>query len=127
MDLQSIIEHSTYTVLPDLYSVAKVNSEFDCDGVFMLSHDDIESTAIYKKGTAYKGVIEEKQDYKLIAVNVAIPFYAPGFIASISKCVANKGISVLVVSTYSRDYFIIASKDIKTALHEIEKLGIKES
>lgn len=126
MDLQQIIKHSTYSILPDLYSIAQVDSEFQSDGVFMLSQDDIESTAIYKAGTAYKGIIEEKKDYRLIAVNVAIPFYAPGFIASISQCIANKNISVLVVSTYSRDYFIVASKDLKTAIYEMEILGIKE-
>lgn len=126
MNLKEILENSTYTIFPDMYSVAKVSSEFECKNVFTISKDSLETTAIYKMGTASTGIIEEKQNYKLIAVNVAVPFYAPGFIATISSSMADRGIAVLVVSTYSRDYFIVASKDIRVAMCEMEKIGLKE-
>lgn len=126
MNLTEILNHSTYRVLPDLYSIAKINSDFATDKAFMVSQDEVETTAIYKEGVARKGIIEEKKDYRLIAMNVAIPFYSPGFIASIAQALAAKRISVLVVSTYSRDYFIVSSKDISQTIDEIHKLGIRE-
>lgn len=78
-------------------------------------------------GTAYKGIIDEKKNYKLIAVNVAVPFCAPGFIATISQQLAKKNISVLVVSTYSRDYFIVSTVNLNDSIIEMNKLGMKES
>lgn len=126
MSLEEIIYNSTFKVLPDSYCVAKINADFESSGIFMVSLDDIEATAIYKEGTAKKGVFEEKSGYRLIAVDVAIPFYAPGFIASITQRLGEKSISVLVVSTYSRDYFIVASKHIHQAINELQSLGIKE-
>lgn len=125
MELKKIICNSTYEVLSGIYSIAKVNSDFKCNDIFMVSRDSLECTAIYKMGTALKGIIEEKRNYKLIAVNVAVPFYAPGFIATISQQLAQKNISVLVVSTYSRDYFIVSTVNLDETVIEIEKLGIK--
>ena len=81
----------------------------------------------YIQGTAQTGVIEAKNNYKLIAINVAVPFYSPGFIATISNSLAQNCIPVLVVSTYSKDYFIVQEKDYWGAIYELKKLGIKES
>lgn len=127
MDLKEILENSTYKILNGIYCVAKVDSAFKCDDIFMVSRDFTESTAIYKMGTAYGGIIEEKKNYKLIAMNVAVPFYAPGFIATISQSLARKSIPLLVVSTYSRDYFIVSTVNLEEAIIEIERLGIKQS
>lgn len=126
MNLNEILSSSTYNLLPDLYSVAKIDSDFKCSDIFMVSRDDIEATAIYKEGTASKGIKEEKTGYRLIGINVAIPFYSPGFIATITQRLASKLISVLVVSTYSRDYFIVSSTNINQAIAELKNLGIKE-
>lgn len=125
MELKDILCNSSYEILPGIYNVAKVNSDFKCDNIFMVTRDSLECTAIYKMGTAYKGIIEEKKHYNLIAVNVSVPFYAPGFIATISGQLSKKNISVLVVSTYSRDYFIVSTVNLDEAIIEIEKLGIK--
>jgi len=127
MLLKEVLCNSTYSILEGLYSVAKIQKNFSCTEIFMVSLDSLEATAIYKEGTAQAGVIEEKKGYKLIGINVAVPFYSPGFIATISKSLAERNISVLVVSTYSRDYFIVSEKDVPDALCELRKLGIKES
>ena len=126
MNLAEILNHSTYSVLPDLYSIAKINSDFEMNDIFMVSQDDLDATAIYKEGKTRVGIVEEKKHYRLIAVNVAVPFYSPGFIATIAQVLAAKSIPVLVVSTYSRDYFIVQSKDVCQAIDEMRKLGIKE-
>lgn len=127
MEIKEIMSHSTYEVLSGIYSVAKVNSDFKCDDIFMVTRDSVECTAIYRMGTAYKGIIDEKKNYKLIGVNVAVPFYAPGFIATISQQLAKKNISVLVVSTYSRDYFVVSTANLSNSIIEMNKLGMKES
>ena len=127
MQLNKILYNSTYEVVDGLYSVAKIEKNFQCSEIYMVSFDNSEATAIYKQGTAQTGVIEAKNNYKLIAINVAVPFYSPGFIATISNSLAQNCIPVLVVSTYSKDYFIVQEKDYWGAIYELKKLGIKES
>ena len=105
MQLNKILYNSTYEVVDGLYSVAKIEKNFQCSEIFMVS----------------------KNNYKLIAINVAVPFYSPGFIATISNSLAQNCIPVLVVSTYSKDYFIVQEKDYWGAIYELKKLGIKES
>ena len=125
MELREILYESSYDVLPEVYSIAKVNSNFRSDEIFMISEDSLERTAIFRMGTAREGIIDEKRNYRLIAINVAVPFYAPGFISTISQQLANKNIPVLVVSTYSRDYFIVPNKNLDESISEISKTGVK--
>ena len=71
--------------------------------------------------------MEIKKDYHLIGINVACPFYSPGFIAAISGKMALRDIPVLVVSTFSKDYFIIQGKDMDNAVLVLADLGIKRN
>ena len=125
MELDEILRNSTYEISEGIYNVAKVNQNFKSSNIFMVSSDSLETTAIYQKGTAIQGVLEEKENYKLIAINVAVPFNAPGFIATISERIAKKGISVLVVSTYSRDYFLVTDNYLSKIVDELKNLGLK--
>ncbi|MFN8553807.1 MAG: ACT domain-containing protein [Candidatus Obscuribacterales bacterium] len=53
-------------------------------------------------------LIERNKDvYKLIALNVSVPFYSVGFIATVCDALASAGMNVLVVSTFSRDYIMV--------------------
>lgn len=127
MNLNKIIRNSTYSVSKDLYSIAKVSKRNETDNYFFISVDEIEITVIYNQRNKIKNILDEKNNYKLIGINVAIPFYSPGFIAKITKNLAKHSISVLVVSTFSRDYFIVHKSDLKQAIKVLNKLGIKQT
>lgn len=126
MGLQDVLNNSTYCVSRRLYSVAKVNQSFPCQGCFLYTRDEIEITAIYEQSQVHDGIIEEKRDYALIGINVSVPFYAPGFIAAISTALARENISILVVSTYSRDYFLVSKHDLFLAKRILNQLGLCE-
>lgn len=127
MELDDVLKNSTYHISDGLYSVAKVEKSFKYDDCFLVTRDEIETTAIYEQSKHHEGIIEEKRDYLLIGINVAVPFYAPGFIARISSAFANIGISVLVISTYSRDYFMVSSQNADAVEAILNGLGIKEA
>ena len=127
MTLEEVLKNSTYQVSNELYNVAKVNPSFQQRDYFLMTQDEIETTIIYKQSVHPVGILEEKRNYVLIGINVAVPFYAPGFIASISSAFGNQGISVLVVSTYSRDYFLVSNKYANTVETVLGHLGIKRT
>ena len=125
MTLEEVLNNSTYQVSKELYNVAKVNPHFQQRDYFLMAHDELETTIIYRQSVHPIGILEEKKNYVLIGINVAVPFYAPGFIASISSAFGNQGISVLVVSTYSRDYFLVSDKYADAVESVLDRLGIK--
>lgn len=126
MSLDDVLKNSSYNILEGLYSMAKVGKSFNYDDCFLITRDEIESTVIYEQSKHCEGIIEEKRDYLLIGINVAVPFNSPGFIAKISSAFASRGISVLVISTYSRDYFMVNNQFTKEVNIILDELGIKK-
>lgn len=126
MQLNEIFSSSTYRIDKKNYCIAKVSSSYDVHDCFMVTKDELETTIICENALLKRGYIDVKRDYRLIALNVAIPFYSPGFIATISGKMALKAIPVLVISTYSRDYFLIQNEMIHEAILVLEELGIKQ-
>ena len=46
-----------------------------------------------------------------------------GFLAKISSTIAEKNINILLVSTFSKDYVLIAEKNISEAIKALEEAG----
>lgn len=127
MKVQDVLQKSTYKIELGRYCVAKVaeTDSINYANCFMVSKDKLETTVICKEELMQGLYLEIKKDYHLIAINVAYPFYSPGFIATISGEMALRNIPVLVVSTFSRDYFLIQGRDIDNAVLALDNLGIK--
>ena len=66
---------------------------------------------------------KEVKWFKLFEFKVSIPFLAPGFLAKISKTIADKKLNILIVSTFSKDYALIREEDFKVAVKALEKVG----
>lgn len=126
MELREVLQKSTFIVSKNLYSVAQVTEKCDFSKCFLVSRDEIETTVIYNQSIPLCGILEEKRNYTRIGINVAIPFYAPGFIATIGQCLAKLNIPILVVSTYSRDYFFVTSSNLETTIITLKTLGLQQ-
>lgn len=128
MLLKDVLENSTYNIYQELYAMAKVNTIPPTNNIFMITKDELETTIVYKQSCHLDHyIIEEKKGYRLIALNVAIPFNAPGFIATISTQIANNNIPVLVISTYSRDYFMVQDNHIDEVKIILKRLGLRSA
>jgi hypothetical protein len=57
---------------------------------------------------------------------MVLPFGLVGFLATVSKALADEGISIYVISAYSTDHILIKEKDILKAKKKLKKLGCKE-
>jgi len=68
-----------------------------------------------------------KDFYRLIALNVSIPFYSVGFLATVSQAIAEQGMNILVVSTYSKDYIMVKDDKLENAKSVLLGLGFKET
>ena len=86
----------------------------------------VDLVILYSKVAAKHGIdSEETKWFKLFEVRPHTPFLAVGFIATITKSIADKGINVLVVSTYSKDYLLIKEEKSNYAIEALRELGFK--
>ncbi len=62
-----------------------------------------------------------EKNYKIIAYDPYTNLNLVGFLAIISKILAEKGISINALSAYNRDYFLIKKQKSRAALNELNK------
>jgi hypothetical protein len=124
--LAKIISDSSFEIEEGLFSVAKIKRDIFPKNCFMVSIDKLETTAIFKSETEIEQIIERKDNYTLIGIDVSLPFYAIGFIAEITKWLAIEEIPVLVVSTYSRDYILVNVVNREKSRNVLLNMGMSE-
>lgn len=125
--LEKIIKDSSFVIEDGIYSVAKVEGGILPTGCFMVTKDQMEITAIYRSDLDIRNVVDKKDGYVLIGIDVSIPFYSVGFIAEITRRLANEGINVLVVSTFSRDYVLVSNQHKEVSRNTLVKMGMADN
>ena len=127
--IEKIIKESTFRVEEGRFVYAKVSKAPSIEDHFMVSKDANEITVVTEEENLSElTLVERNKDfYRLIALNVSIPFYAVGFLATVSKAIAKEGMNILIVSTYSKDYILVKDDMIESARLVLVKLGFQES
>lgn len=127
-DIIDIIKNSSFSVEDGRFVYTKVKDLPDLSYHFMVSKDKDEITVVTKEENINTlSLLEKNKDfYKLICLNVSLPFYAIGFLATVSGAIAKNGMNILIISTYSKDYILIKEDKINDAKDVLLNLGFKE-
>jgi len=127
-DIENILQASSFQIEAGRFVYAKVAQVPDADVHFMICQDADEITVVTKEENVegLKLIERNKDTYKLIALNVSVPFYSVGFLAAVSGAIAAAGMNILIVSTYSKDYILIKDDQIENARTALHKLGLQE-
>jgi hypothetical protein len=67
--------------------------------------------------------IEIQRGYRLLSFDMVLPFGTVGFIARISKALADEGISIFVISSYTTDHILVRDEDLAKAVRKLEEIG----
>jgi len=128
-EIEKIIKESTFKIEEGRFVYAKVSKAPSIENHFMVSKDADEITVVTREENLSELNLKErnKDFYRLIALNVLIPFYSIGFLATVSQAIAKEGMNILIVSTYSKDYILIKDDMIEKARLILLKLGFQES
>lgn len=123
--LQEIIKQSTFEVIDGRFIYAKVERIPPFRDHFMISQDEDEITVVTREENLKQlDLIEKNKDfYKLVALNVSVPFYSVGFLATVSSAIAKAGMNILIVSTYSKDYIMVREEHVPKAKEVLLGLG----
>ncbi|MFA6531206.1 MAG: ACT domain-containing protein [Candidatus Micrarchaeia archaeon] len=86
--------------------------------------DENETTAIARQGSYPEtDVLLAEKDWRIITFNMVLPFGMVGFLARISKALAEEKISIFAISAYSTDHVLVKDADLQKAKVTLENLG----
>lgn len=124
-ELKQVLRDSSFVVNEKDYMVLKIDKNDVKPGYFMLTHDSDETTVILSDEfyDQYTPLAEEGW-FKLIEIRVSIPFLSVGFLAEISTAIASCGLTLLIVSTFSKDYILVRKETASIAIDSLKQLGL---
>ena len=121
--LDEVIKSSNVVVHSGRYAYLKAK-ETDINGHFLVAKDQDEITVVTEeKNLTHVEYDEDVKWFKLIEIKVSLPFVAKGFLAKVTKTVADEGLNVLVVSTFSKDYILVREETYKTVVEALKRVG----
>jgi hypothetical protein len=122
--INEIIKKSPIKLYSGRYAVVKCNKLPVIDALFMISNDGEEITAISEennlKNISYDFV---EKWFKIISIDVSTPFHGVGFLAAISNKIAEKGINILIISTFSKEFILLKEEDTNQGMKLLKKMG----
>jgi uncharacterized protein len=106
----------------DGYSVYKVHQQVS--GSFATIADHTEITVIAKTGTVQKdSIFAEEAGWNILTFDMVLPFELVGFLAVVTKILADEKISVFALSSYSTDHILVKEKDLPKTIEKMAELG----
>lgn len=125
--LQKIIKNSTFEIQDGIYVYCKVTKKPFGDH-FLISQDKNEITVVTTEDRLkdLEQIERNKENYILIALNVSVPFYSVGFLEAVTSAIANEGLNILIVSTFSKDYILVRQEALEKATKALLDLGFQK-
>jgi hypothetical protein len=68
-------------------------------------------------------VIEIEKDWKILTFDMVLPFGLVGFLAKVSKVLADEKIPIFAISAYSTDHILVKEKNLIRAEEKLKELG----
>lgn len=122
-ELDEIIRTSAVIVHPGRYAYLKATRK-PAGSHFLIAEDADEITVVTDEPCVETVPYHEAVKwFRLLEVRVSAPFEAKGFLAAISRALADRGLSVLIVSTFSKDYVLVREEAVGEAVDALRQWG----
>ncbi len=122
MELQDYFKNGKVYVWKETFAVIKSKKSYP--DAFANIIDKNETTVIIDQTKFNEDdVIEIEKDWKILTFDMVLPFGLVGFLAKVSKVLADEKISIFAISAYSTDYILVKEKDLTKAKEKLENLG----
>lgn len=122
---EDFLNNGEVYVWKEKFAVAKTNRPIK--EAFAAIQDKNEITTIIERGKLSKEVVidVDEDDWRIITFDMILPMDLVGFIAKISGAIAEEGVNILYISSYSTDHLLVQEKDLKKAVAKLKKLGCR--
>ena len=122
MDAERFVRESTVRVSSELYAVAKCAAA--PREAFAVVRDAREITAVVvESGLDEVDAIESEPGWRVLTFDVVLPFDCVGFLARVSEALADAGVGIFVISSFSTDHVLVKDDAIDRACAALAALG----
>ena len=120
-----IIAQSDFYLEPDAFFVVQASYVRTSELHRLVCRDEKETTVITTEaGLSDLDIIAINQEqWRLLVINCANPFYCVGFLTAISTAMTDADIDILLTSTFSRDLVFVPAQDCDRAVALLRQLG----
>lgn len=114
-------------VLPERYAYLRAKTR-PATAHFLVAQDRDEVTVVTTESRVGEVPHASFQGwFRLVEVRISKPFQAVGFLATVARAIADRGLNVLLVSTFSKDYVLVNDETAEAALDALRALGFPVS
>lgn len=123
-ELDEVIRASPIEILDGRFAVLQVDDQQTLGPFFLLCRDQDETTVIAREDTVPWGSSTAVEKwFRLLAIHVAAPFAAPGFLAAVAGAIAEHDVNVFIVSAFSKDYILLREEDLEEGCKALRGIG----
>ncbi len=123
--LQEVIDASWFTVEAGTYIYTRVQQIQHPEKHLAIINDLAELTVVtLEENLSLLGPYEcNKERWKLLNIRCGKPFYCVGFIAAITGALAQQGIDIVLMSSFSNDLVLVMDNNLTQSIEIIKELG----
>ena len=122
MSLENYFKNGKVYIWKETFAVVKAKKYYP--DAFANIIDKNETTVIIEQSKYDdEDIIEIEKDWKILTFDMVLPFGLVGFLAKVSKVLADEKISIFAISAYSTDHILVKEKDLARAEEKLKELG----
>lgn len=122
-DIRTYFKNGRAVVSAETYAIIKTKRA--CANAFAVIKDDRETTCVIEESRLgaqkYLGI---EGDWRMITFDMLLPFSLVGFFAGVSGALADAGVNIFTISTYTTDHVFVKNQKLDIAVKTLEKLGM---
>ncbi|WP_306520744.1 ACT domain-containing protein [Rheinheimera sp.] len=125
LSTQQVISGSDFYIEPDIFYYVAALDVKTPELHRLICRDDKEITVVTTEAGLTDLTIQSQnqEQWRLLVINCANPFYCVGFLQSISSAMTAAGLDILLISTFSRDYVFVAQHHLAQAVVILQNIG----
>jgi len=122
MDLENYFKNGKVYIRKETFAIIKSKKAYPM--AFANIIDKNETNVIIEQSKYDdKDIIGIEKDWKILTFDMVLPFGLVGFLAKVSKVLADEKIPIFVISAYSTDHILIKENDLARAEEKLKELG----
>jgi len=122
MDLENYFKNGKVYIWKETFAIIKSKKPYP--NAFVNIIDKNETTVIIEQSKYDdEDVIEIEKDWKILTFDMVLPFELVGFLAKVSKVLADEKIPIFAISAYSTDHILIKEKDLAITNEKLKNFG----
>jgi len=125
-DLEAYFKVGKIHVWKDHFAVVKSAKPHPGAFANIVDHNEV-TVVIEQHRIPAEEALAVEPGWRIITFGMVLPFNLIGFLAAIASSLAEAGIAIMAISSFSTDHILVKDRDLAAALDKLRGLGFTAS